>query len=74
MHIIVKLFATLRNGRFEQDVLHLADGVSVQHVVDMLSIRSDEAAIIFVNGRHADPEAPLSDGDTLSIFPPIGGG
>ncbi|KAF0178734.1 MAG: molybdopterin converting factor subunit 1 [Nitrospirae bacterium] len=74
MKITVKLFATLRTDRFEQDVLHAESGTSVQQMIDMLTIPPDEAAIIFVNGRHADLRTALSDGDTLSIFPPIGGG
>jgi len=30
--------------------------------------------IIFVNSRHADLSSDLSDGDTVSIFPLVGGG
>lgn len=74
MKITVKLFATLRDGRFDEAELLIAKGASVRVALETLSLGSDEAAIIFVNGRHADTETLLSDGDTLSIFPPIGGG
>jgi len=74
MKITVKLFATLRTGRFEQGDLDIVEGTTVLQVIETLAIRPDEAAILFLNGRHALAEQPLSDGDTLSIFPPIGGG
>ncbi len=74
MNITVKLFATLRNGRFEQGSLDPDAGTTVRSVLEKLAITPDEAAIVFVNGRHAEPERPLSDGDTISIFPLIGGG
>lgn len=74
MNITVKLFATLRSGRFEEGGLDLDEGATVRSVIETLAIRPDDAAIIFVNGRHAEPESRLSAGDTLSVFPPIGGG
>ena len=37
-------------------------------------IPEHEAVIIIVNGRRARLETELSDGDTLSLFPLIGGG
>jgi molybdopterin synthase sulfur carrier subunit len=74
MKITVKLFATLRTGRFEQGELDIAEGTTILQVIETLAIRPDEAAIVFLNGRHADAHQALSDGDTLSIFPPIGGG
>jgi molybdopterin converting factor small subunit len=30
--------------------------------------------LIFINGRNADFNTPLSEGDTVSFFPPVGGG
>lgn len=37
-------------------------------------IPEQEAVIILVNGRRGRLETKLSDGDTLSLFPLIGGG
>jgi sulfur carrier protein len=74
MKITVKLFATLRDGRFDEAELLLAEGATVRDALETLALQSEEAAIIFVNGRHADLESLLADGNTLSIFPPIGGG
>lgn len=74
MKITVKLFATLRTGRFEQGELDIAENTTVFQVIETLAIRPDEAAILFLNGRHVAAHQELSEGDTLSIFPPIGGG
>lgn len=74
MDIIVKLFATLSMGRFDEKTMHLPENASVLNLIETVGITSDEAAIVFVNGRHAQMEQRLSEGDTVSIFPPIGGG
>ena len=74
MRVIVKLFATLREGRFSVETLDLEPGATVANIVRRLNISDKEAALIFRNGRHTDLSAELADGDTLSIFPPIGGG
>jgi sulfur-carrier protein len=74
MRVIVKLFATLREGRFSVETLDLEPGVTVANIVRRLNISEKEAALVLLNNRHADLSAELSDGDTLAIFPPIGGG
>ena len=73
MRVKVKLFATFREGRFVEEDREYAPAATVDDVVSDLGI-GGEAAIIFLNGRHAGPDQPLSSGDTLALFPPIGGG
>ncbi len=74
MKIRIKLFATLREGRFEERVEDLTTGSTVATVIESLRIPDREVKIIFVNNRHAGREKPLQEGDTLALFPPIGGG
>ncbi len=74
MKISVKLFATLRLGRFDQKTMECGEGVTIHDLVKMLQIPDKEAAIIFVNSRHAEFPTVLKEGDTLAIFPPVGGG
>ncbi|HTZ18034.1 MAG TPA: MoaD/ThiS family protein [Dissulfurispiraceae bacterium] len=74
MNITINLFATLRKDRFDSARQEYPSGTNVRHVLSILLIPESEAAIIFVNGRHAEPDSELRDGDALSIFPPIGGG
>jgi sulfur-carrier protein len=70
----VKLFATLREGR--EKVVHIdsKDLLSVLDVINMLRIKGEEVSILLINGRDAKLEQLLSDGDVLSLFPPVGGG
>lgn len=74
MKVTVKLFATFRNGRFKQDQRDYPDGVSYRQVVADVGVREDELGMVLVNGRHASLDQAFNDGDTLSIFPLLGGG
>ncbi len=74
MQITVKLFATLREGRFKVSSLELISGTEVGQVADQLKIPREDLALIFVNGRDAELDHVLKEGDTLSLFPPVGGG
>lgn len=74
MRVTVKLFATLREGRFKAEEKELVDGSRVLDVFGMLNMKSEEIAICLVNGRDADEHHILKDGDTLALFPPVGGG
>jgi sulfur-carrier protein len=74
MRITVKLFATLRIGRFDVEVHEYPAGTTIGRVIESLNIPEREAALLFVDGRHAEPDRELSDGETIAIFPPVGGG
>ena len=74
MKVTVKLFASLRKDRFAVDDGDYQEGTTVGHILASLHIPEADAAIIFINGRHGEPDSPLKDGDLLAIFPPVGGG
>lgn len=74
MRITIKLFATLRQGRFDIDTLDLPSGTKIIDVVQRLGIPEKEVTLIFVNGLHRNLISELHDGDTLAMFPPVGGG
>ncbi len=74
MKITVKLFATLRNERFDTKVLDCNEGISVKNLLEIINIDENEVAIIFHNGKHAECDDILSKNDTVAFFPPIGGG
>jgi len=74
MKLSVKLFATLREGRGKQLDIEIDDGSSVSKVLEKLGIRKTDASIVLINGNSSGLETVLSDGDTLSLFPPVGGG
>lgn len=74
MKVTIKLFATLREGRFKAEIREIPDEASAGMVLKELSIGDEEVAIILVNGRDAGSEYILKPGDTIAIFPPVGGG
>jgi sulfur-carrier protein len=74
MHVRVKLFATLQTGRFIEEARQLAPGTTVEQLIKDLAIPTGEATLIFVNGRHVETDVRLKEGDTVALFPPIGGG
>jgi len=74
MKITVKLFATFREGRFDIAERDYPDGTTVGQVVDDLELPHDKLGVLMVNHRHVELERTLADGETLAIFPLVGGG
>lgn len=74
MEVNVKLFATLREGRFREQKLEIKDNSRVIDIINQYHIPLEEVAICLVNGHDADNQHTLNNGDTVSLFPPVGGG
>jgi len=77
MIIHLKFFAGLRDAIPDRQSPYAAefpDGVTVQDVLDRFAVPRDKPKILLVNGRHAELSHVLTDGDTLSVFPPVAGG
>jgi molybdopterin converting factor small subunit len=73
MQVNVKLFASLREGHFIADKAELKDNSHVYDVIEKYNLPYEKVAICYVNGRDADNDRELKDGDTVSLFPPVGG-
>ena len=54
--------------------MELPAGSRLADALARLSIGRDEVSIRLRNGREAEWETALSEGDTISLFPAIGGG
>lgn len=74
MTLTVKLFATFRQGRFEIAERDCPPGTTLSTLVRDLGILPEEVGVLLVGGRHADLEHVPAAGDTVSIFPLLGGG
>jgi len=74
MRITVKLFANFRVNRFKEGVREYPDNALVKDIIRDLDIPEPEVGIIFINGRNRSKDDILADGDTLSLFPLVGGG
>jgi molybdopterin synthase sulfur carrier subunit len=74
MNVTLKLFATFRTGRFTIETREYAQGKTVRGVIEELSLPEDDIGATLINGIHVEEDCELKDGDTLSIFPLVGGG
>lgn len=74
MNVKVKLFATFRVGRFDIEDREYPEGTTVEQVVEELQLSQEQLGILMVNSRHVDLDRVLHDGETLAIFPLVGGG
>jgi molybdopterin synthase sulfur carrier subunit len=75
----VQLTATLRaylpvGTSGDSVVLDVPQGTTVDQVVRSLNVPSSLERLTVVNGRDASPDQMLTEGDVLSLFPPLAGG
>jgi len=74
MNVTVKLFASFRAGRFDIETGDYPEGTTVGDVADGLNLPRTELGIMMINNRHVKLDRILADGDTLALFPLLGGG
>jgi len=83
MKIHLKLFAALRDylpaGSTSNEVeLEVADGISVQGLIDLEAVPAKRVHLVLANGYHVPASAYgatiLKDGNIVAIWPPVAGG
>ena len=79
MQVNIKLFANLRKklppGSTGKARLELADRATLNDLIQQLDIPADLAQMVLVNGEQTrEFDQALTDGDQVSIFPPVAGG
>lgn len=74
MQVEVRLFASLRKGRFRRQSMDLPGPASLRDLVRRLDIADEEVSLPLVNGQYAKPDRPLQAGDVVALFPAIAGG
>lgn len=52
----------------------LPEGATVQTLVSRLNVPEELASVIVLNDRSADFDDPLSEGDRVTLIPPLAGG
>jgi len=71
----VRLYASLQKWRpTPAGTYELAGITTVSDLVRESGIPENEIAIIFINGKRSELASTLRDGDTVRLFPLIGGG
>lgn len=76
IHITVKLFAQYREGRFKIEQREYQEGTTVKMIMDELGISEHRLplGVLMVNSKHESEQYVLQEGDTLALFPKVGGG
>ncbi len=74
MRVTVRLFLSFRAGRFHTRTCEYPVGMTVARVAGDLALPRDQIGLVLVNDRQAEFEHQLADGDTLALFPVVGGG
>jgi len=75
-NVTVNLYAGLRQFSDGEPTVEapIEPGQTVQAVLDHFGIPAEKTRIIFVDHRAATPAEVLNGGETLGLFPAIGGG
>ena len=79
MKVEVQLFATLAaylpaGASGDTVTLAVPNGTTATELVRSLGIPGDLECLMVVNGHDVSPGHRLTDGDVLSLFPPLAGG
>ena len=75
VHLHTTLQRRTPEGLLRRLEVELSPASTLRDVLDQLAIPSDREAILMViNGRTADPEQALNDGDEVHLIPAISGG
>jgi molybdopterin converting factor small subunit len=75
LQVTVHLHTVLQRGSKSQIQQELPAGATVGSLLDLFEIEMPlEALLLVVNGRHAEPEQTLQDGDEVHFIPALEGG
>jgi len=79
LHITLKLlgpFRSLATGADTEGAYHLelAPGTLLSDALRRVPLPADVPRVVLLNGLQHDDDPQLTDGDTLTVFPPIAGG
>ncbi|HNS49766.1 MAG TPA: MoaD/ThiS family protein [Anaerolineae bacterium] len=80
MHIAVQLLGSYRSLVVDSGVgsasvsVTVAEGARVADLLAQLPVPVGTAPTALVNGRHAELDQRLMDGDVVTLFPAAGGG
>jgi sulfur-carrier protein len=77
--VTVRLFATFRDFLPQHAMraglpMDMHEHATVQALVKALGVPNELPRIVLVNGQHASEDTLLTDGDVVSVFPPLIGG
>ncbi len=72
--IEVRYFAALRSKGIKKETIELPNEIQASELLEKLNIKDEDVAILLVNGIITTSDTVIQDKDTISLFPPVGGG
>ena len=71
----LKLYATLkRHLPADAGAVPVSPGTTVGTLLTSLGVDIVSVKLVFVDGRKKSIDTPLSGGERIGVFPPVGGG
>lgn len=75
INVTVKLFAQYRENRFKVEQKVYSKGISAKDIIDELGVtKTLPLGVLMINSRHESESYILQEGDTIALFPKVGGG
>jgi len=74
MKVKIKLFASLQKFGSRVQELDFPEGTILEDLLVELDLPEGIPLLKIVNGKHADTQQIIKDGDEVALFPPIAGG
>jgi molybdopterin converting factor small subunit len=72
MQVQVKSFAALiTKGKIENKNLNLPPESKAADVMRMMGIDPDDEIMVLINQRPSMPDSPVSEGDKVTLMPPV---
>ena len=73
--IDLRLFASLaRLMPPDATRFRISAGITIRQLIEQFQIPLAEAKLVFINGVRKELDTPLTGGERVGIFPPVGGG
>ncbi len=74
--VTVNLYATFRQhiGGRPTATVSVDPGQTIEQLLNQLEVPIEQTRIIFCNHRIVDISHPLQSGETIGVFPAVGGG
>jgi len=67
-------YVSVQNNILQGNKCDIPEGTTVGQFLEMLNLPRQLPLILLVNGKHANRENVLKDGDMLHMLPPMTGG
>lgn len=79
MNIEIRLFANLaqflpHGAKNKRAKITVTDGITIEELLMELNVPKNSTNVVMLNGVHQKDDIKLSEGDVLSIIPPVTGG